>query len=320
MKKYLPFLICLAVAAGCQSLPIKKKPEARFQKVEIKSLSLKDVTLQFDLAISNPYPVRLKLESADLTFFLEGKRLFKTRTGKGLKIKARGTQVSSLDVTLKYKDIIRAVKNYSRKDYLKLRVDAVVALPLPKIPGVPPRATFKYTLNTKIPAIKPEIRIANFKVKMPSKKDITRVLNRERKKLNPGKVYGMFNDILRGRKPKKVIDPSSLDLPLKVSFDIIMQNKTRAALKFTRLDYTFMVNRSKLVDGKTSAIKNAGNRSVLSIQNSFSTRALSASILKAFRSRRGAFLLRGEALLKLPDVVKKAPLKLKFNETGTFRL
>lgn len=153
MKKTLPILMSLFFLATCQTLPISKKPEARFKKVDIKTISLQDVTLKFDIEIYNPYPIGLKLKDVDLTFFIEGKRLLRTKTGKGLKIKARGTQASSIDVILKYSDIAKIVRDYTQKDYLNLQIDAVVAIPLPKLPKVPPKQNSTTNLKHKYPPL-----------------------------------------------------------------------------------------------------------------------------------------------------------------------
>lgn len=321
MKKIIPCFIAALLITTCQSLQLKKKPEARIRDFDIDSISLYDITLLFDIEISNPYPVGLKLEDIGFTFFIEEKQFFKTSTAQGLKIKANGKETSVFKVNLKYTDIARIIRDYNKKDYLSCVVDTVITIPLPDIPGLQKKLTFNYKLKKQIPAIKPSIRITGFNVKMPTQKDIADALKRAGKNAaESGRIYGMFSDILSGKNARPTIDPASLDLKLKVNFDIEMKNKTRARLEFRKLDYDFLVNNARLVKGVTTDIVNKGTGSLLRVESEFSTRNLSKPVLKAFRNKKGNYNLKGEALLQLPASVKKEPLKLKFNEAGSFRL
>ncbi len=49
-----------------------------------------------------------------------------------------------------------------------------------------------------------------------------------------------------------------------------------------------------------------------------SVRGAFKSILGFFNAGKGTFALKGRTMLKLPDSVKKDPLKLDFEETGEF--
>lgn len=296
------------------------KPTAEIVNFDIDSISFTDITLLFDVEISNPYPVKLKLSRVESTFFVENKQLLKTSTDK-LKIKAIGKETTRLFVNLKYADIINIVKDYGNKDSLDCVVDMVIVLPLPEsVQKAAKEVTFKFNLKKTVPAIKPEINIANFTVKKPSTADIEEALKKARKNLNAESVKNMFGALIDGKSADKIIDPSELDLKLKVNFDIIMKNKTKAALFFNDLKYDFKVNNSKLVEGLTKDIKNKTGEYILSINNEFSSKALGKSILKAFSDGKGDFALAGYSMVKFPDKIKKTPLKLNFNEKGVLAI
>lgn len=297
------------------------KPTAEIVNFDIDSISLTDVTLLFDVEITNPYPVKLSLSRVESTFFVENKQFFKTATDK-LKIKAKGKETTRLFVSLKYADMAKIVKDYKNKDSLECVVDMVVVLPLPKsVSKLAKDVTFKFKLKKEVPAIKPEINIANFTVVKPSLADIEEALKKARKKnLNADAVKNMFGAILDGKNPAKVIDPADLDLKLKVNFDVVMKNSTKAAIFFNDLKYDFKVNNSKLVDGSTKDIQNKAGEYILSISNEFSSKALGSSILKAFNEGKGNFALTGYSMVKFPDKIKKTPLKLNFNEKGALSI
>lgn len=297
------------------------KPTAEIVNFDIDSISLTDITLLFDISINNPYPVKLKLSTVKAAFFVENKQFFQTATDK-LKIKARGKETTRVFVNLKYADMANIVKDYQKKDSLECVIDMVIVLPLPEsVHKVAKDVTFKFKLKKDVPTIKPEINIANFNVIKPTKADIEAAIKKSAKKnLNADAITNMFGAIIDGKNPSKVIDPSDLDLKLKVNFDIVMKNKTKAQLLFKDLNYNFNVNASKLVDGFTKDIQNKDGEYILGVNNEFSSKALGKAILNAFNDGKGDYTLTGHSLVKFPDKIKKDALKLNFNEKGVFSL
>jgi LEA14-like dessication related protein len=279
------------------------------------------VTFLFDVAVKNPYPVSLSLEALRLTFIVEGAQVAQVQTDKGFSVKAMGTKTSRLLATLRYEEVMAAVKGYAEKDYLNTLVKTQIAIPLPKMPGLPPRITFSYDLKSKIPAIKPRVSITHFKIDQPSGEAVGAALKKAGRSVSSqGAAVQAFKDVLAGKTPKGPIQPKDLDLPLTVSFDIELANETRAPLSFTGLDYRFSVNDMELLTGATKDISRKGNLSTLAVTSRFSSLALSGGLLEALRARRGRFSLSGSTSLKLPDEIRKEPLKLEFTEVGSFNL
>ncbi len=297
------------------------KPAAEITNFDIDSISLSDITFIFDVAITNPYPIKLKVSTLKAAFFVENKQFFKTETNK-LKIKASGTEITRLFVNIKYADIADIVKDYSRRDSLKCLIDMLIILPLPdSFQKISKDVTFKFKLKKELPTIKPEINIANFKVAKPSREEIEAAIKRSaRKNLSADSVQKMFSAMIDGRDTAKIIDPSELDLKLKVNFDIIMKNKTKASLYFNDLNYNFNINANKLVEGYTKNILNRKGENILSVKNEFSSKSLGKGILKAFKDGKGEYYLKGFSMVKFPDKIKKESIKLKFNEKGIFNI
>ncbi|MBN2402169.1 MAG: hypothetical protein JXN64_07195 [Spirochaetes bacterium] len=297
------------------------RPSAEIAKFDISSISLSDITFLFDVAITNPYPVKLKLSTVKTVFFVENKQFFNAETNR-LKIKPKGTEITRIFVNVKYADMAGIVKDYKNKDSLDCLIDMVIVLPLPKsVQSLAEDVTFKFKLNKLVPTIKPEIHIANFNVIKPTKRDIETALKLSAKKnLNADSVKKMFEALIDGKDTAKIIDPSELDLKLKVNFDIIMKNKTKANLYFKDLNYNFNINTSKLVDGYTKNIQNKQGEYILRVNNDFSSKRLGKAILKAFRNGKGDYSLTGYSMVKLPDKIRKEALKLNFNEKGILNI
>jgi hypothetical protein len=52
----------------------------------------------------------------------------------------------------------------------------------------------------------------------------------------------------------------------------------------------------------------------------FSTAKLTKNVKALFSSRKGSFGVKGSAQLKLPDEIRKEPIPLSFDESGSFSL
>jgi LEA14-like dessication related protein len=314
-------MVCVIVPGTAFTIP---KPTASIQKFDIDSISLRDITFLFDVSVKNPYPVDLKLAGVKIKFSVEGKQFFETETSKGFRIKSNGSASNVFTVNLKYADIIKIVKSYAQQDYLDTTIDTEIVVPLPSLAvtmSLPKTLSFKYTLHKKIPAIKPDVSIANFAIVPPSAADIAAALKKAGKQsIDAGKARSMFEDILAGKKPQPIIDPASLDLKLTTNFDIVLRNDTKAQLAFKDLGYTFAVGGSNLVDGKTTNITKSGNAQILRVTNVFSTRSLAGPLASALKNRKGDFAVKGSTFIKLPDEIKKEPVKLQFDESGSFSI
>jgi LEA14-like dessication related protein len=324
MKKFLSLLILPFLLFSCAALEnlIKKKPEISLKRFDIDSISLKDITFLFEIELNNPYPIGFKLEDVGFNVQIEGNQLFKTRTKKGVTVKAGGSEVTPVKVTLVYEDIMKIIKNYAERDYLACRIDIDTVIPLPKaLESIKKNITFKHTVEKKIPALKPSFRIANVNVKAPTIDEIKRSLVETGKKnLDPKNLLGMLEGLISGRNTAPDLDLTSLDVPISISFDVEVKNNTRARLACRDLTYNFLVNEAKILSGTTGSVSEEGAASIIRITNTFSSKALGKSVISMFNSRSGSYQLTGFSNLKLPDEIRKDPLKLEFNEKGPFKL
>jgi LEA14-like dessication related protein len=301
-------------------VPKKLRPTAKIEKFGIHAMSLRDVTFFIDVSIKNPYPLPLKLSHIGLQFDVEENRFFTTRTDRGFSISPRDSKTNRFLVQIRYSDVMKVVKNYSDRDYLSTRTHVTIAIPLPDIQGLPPDVTFKFSLDQKIPALDPDVRIADFRVQQPSTADIQRALSDAGKNTSPGKVQQQLSDLFAGKPANEVIDLQDLDLKITVDFTILLANRSETPLSFDSLDYMFHVNGAPLVEGKTDRVREENGRYELPVHNTFSTRSMADSIIQAFRRGEGTFSLKGHTFLRLPPSVTAEPVRLNFDEKGTFDL
>ncbi len=310
-----------ALSLSALDLP---KPTAEVRSLRLESLSLRDVTFKIELAVKNPYPVKLSFDGMTLSFTVEGAKVFTTATKGGFSVKARGESTSSFTVKLAYEGIIKLVRNYTEKDWLSTVIDGDLVIPIPKVPGLkglPPNVKFDYRFERKIPAIKPRVAIRGFEVKPPSQAQIAAAIAKAGKKVDPGKALGALKSVLEGKKPPAgIIDPSELDVPLTVSFTIEIANEAKGPLSFDKLGYELFVNGESLVIGESAKVVRQGDRALVTVDNVFSAKKLSKGVKALFSDRKGSFGVRGSASIKLPDEIRKEPVALAIDESGSFSL
>ena len=311
-------LLAGAVRAAAFSFPM---PSATLTRFEVAAISLRDVSFLFELTVKNPYPIDLSFSGMNLAFRVEGTQVFTADSRGGFSVPANGTKSNLFTVKLAYEDIIKVLKDYVSKDLLNTVIDGTLVIPLPRLPGLPSTYSFSYSLQKKIPAIKPKIGVLDFSVKPPTREQVKSALVKEGSTVDAGKALGVLQNVLQGRKPAvPVIDPSDIDVPVSVSFTIQLSNEARAELAFPKLGYELSVNGDKLVTGESTKISREAGRSLITVVSTFSSRSLSKNVRELFSSRKGTFKIHGTASVKLPDEIRKDPLPLDFDEGGNFSI
>jgi LEA14-like dessication related protein len=314
-------LFALSAGLFASSFP---KPSAEVTSFQLEAISLRDVTFKFVLTVKNPYPVALSFDGMTLNFTVEGAKVMTVASKGGFSVKAKGEKSNSFTVTLTYEAIMKLVQNYIEKDWLNTVIDGTLVIPIPKIPmmsGLPKNVTFTYKFEKKIPAIKPQVAVLDFSVKPPTEAQVASAAAKAGRKVNAGKALGAFKNVLEGKKPaEQVIDPAELDVPLTVSFTIAIKNEAKGPLSFDKLGYQLLVNGEPLVDGESAKVVRSGDRTLITVDNVFSSKRLSKGVKAVFSDRKGQFGVKGSASIKLPDEIRKEPLSLAVDESGTFTL
>lgn len=311
-------LIVVSASLWAISLP---QPTAEIKRFQVDAITLRDVTFLIDLAVKNPYPVNLAFNGMTLAFTVEGAKVFTTASKGGFTVPANGEKSNSFTVTLAFDAIIKLVKDYVSKEWLDTVIDGTLVIPLPRLPGLPKDVSFRFKLQQKIPAIKPQLAVLDFTVTPPSADQVTAAITKAGKKADPAKALGVFKDVLAGRMPSApVIDPTDLDVPLTVSFTLEIKNQANGPLSFDKLGYELFVNKERLVTGETSSIVKKAGASLVTVKNTFSSAKLSRSVKDLFSTRMGSFTVKGSASIKLPDEIRKEPIPLTFEESGSFSL
>lgn len=320
-NKFLVILLIItaAFAASCSSLSNwkNKKPTAAVENVTLKSISFDDMTIEMNVSIDNPYPIKIKIARIELETLIDQNSLFKTVTPDKFEIKASGKKSNSFDIKLKYSDLNRIAKNYMNQDHILLTVKTRIDIALPEIPGLPEKFEIPLTVDKKLPTIRPSVSLSNFDVDLPSKNEVVQALKKAKK--SPFAVGRIISVLAGGSSSKGVSDLQDLDLKFGVKFDIEVYNKAKTRFQLTNLNYKLKLNGVDFMNGVTSDIRNSGKKSIIRVNNTLSAKQLNKSMIKVITSKRSKYSLSGDAALLLPKEFSKDPMKLSFNQNGNVK-
>ena len=271
--------------------------------------------------MKNPYPVSLPFDGMGLDFSVEGAKVFSAASVGGFTVPASGSKSNTFTVTLDYADVMKVVREYTSKDYLRTVIDGTLSIPLPNVPGLPKSWSFDWSLEKMIPAIKPRIAVRNFKVVPPTQEQIRKALLEAGRTIDAGTVLGALQNILQGKKPAaSVIDPvRSRPAGLGLLHHRARQRREgRPLVREARL----RPRRQRRPPGRRREHgRGAGGRQVADHGREHVQLAQPlAERAQALPDRRGSFTLHGTAAIKLPDEIRKEPVPLEFEEGGSFSI
>lgn len=319
MKRYLALHITVFAAvllASCSSSQemAKKKPVAALDKITIVSVNLKEIKLRADILITNPYPLSIEISKSIAETMVEGRRLAYTSSNNSFYVNAGKTEKASFDISVKYEDLEKAVANYSQKEEILLTVNTVFDIVLPDLPFLPKTTMITYSVEKTLPALKPEFSLKNVAIIIPPKADIAKALLKAKKSpILIVRLLGLFSGLSDESAAK---DLSGIELYFGVTFDVVMENKTKSKIEFRKLAYMMTMNNVDIGGGISTEIKNEGSVSTMHVINTLNSKSIHHALLLGLVSGGKNIKIKGVADAKFPDSISKDPIVFKFGENG----
>lgn len=294
---------------------LKKKPTVNFKNFQFKEITLSDMTMLFSLDIENPYPITLYLDSIQSQIYIDTFSLFSLQSADKLKMPANSKTNKTFAVTITYEQLIKAVKEYYNKDSIVMTIKGTIAFSLPPSIQIAELIAVPFTIKQEIPTIKPSIDIAHFKIIPPSLSDLKNIV----KNINPLEIPSLYTDIQNFCQGKGIPDSiSKFDIPLSVAFDIIIKNKTKAALAGKSLQYNFILHDSEIAKGHPT-IQNADGASKINCLTTLSTKNISKGLAQAITQKNIQYTMKGDMLFNAALKTTVLPVPFTINQQGTIK-
>jgi len=171
MKKLsLISLLLLLILSQCSELTqileglTVQKPTAEVAGISLQNLSPQDADLLFNIKVSNPNSVGIKLSGFDYNLLLQDNSFLKGDEGSEIDIAANSNGVIKFPLTVNFNDLYNTYQNLKNEDEINYTLDLGLNVDLPVLGMVRVPVSKSDKLPTlKIPAVKLKtIKLDNF--------------------------------------------------------------------------------------------------------------------------------------------------------------
>ncbi len=157
-------LALLALGNACalwQGLSADQKPSVEIAGVQLKNIGMQSATLQFNMAVKNPYSLALPVVGLDYSLASQGGQNF--LSGKAPQqgsIPARGNKTLALPVELRYNDLLKSLQGVRMGSVVPYKAQLGLSVKSPV--GGSMRLPIQKEGEFPIPAI-PEVKVSDVK-------------------------------------------------------------------------------------------------------------------------------------------------------------
>lgn len=150
--------------AGCESFNLSgmlRKPEVAVSGAEIEQLGFEEARVRFDVKLTNPNPVGVRLSGFDYRLTLDSAEFLSGSVDQAVSIAARGTSTVPVPVSFRYQDLFAAAARLADAAETPYEMSVGFSFDLPVLGRVRIPASFKGV----IPVIRaPSVSVAGLKL------------------------------------------------------------------------------------------------------------------------------------------------------------
>jgi LEA14-like dessication related protein len=142
-------LALLLAVSGCESFNLSgilKKPEIAVSGAEIEQLAFDGARVRFDVKVTNPNPVGVRLAGFDYRLDLDGTEFVKGSVNQAVSIAARGTSTIPVPVSFLFENLFTTVARLADASETAYEITVGFSFELPVLGTVRVPAAFKGVL------------------------------------------------------------------------------------------------------------------------------------------------------------------------------
>ncbi|MFO7593147.1 MAG: LEA type 2 family protein [Pseudomonadota bacterium] len=124
-----------ALVTACSALnEVVKEPNVSVEGMQVKSVSLSDMVLDFTLGVENPNPVGISLSGLSYKLDVEDKSLLSGQSDNKLKVGANKSSSLHLPLQLKYQDVFGSMESLFKQDKIRYALSGELDFGLFRLP------------------------------------------------------------------------------------------------------------------------------------------------------------------------------------------
>ena len=111
-----------------------QKPQITLEDVSVTNISLLEATMVFHYKITNPNPIGAKLDNIAYTLTFNDKEFVKGNLDQGIQIKAAGSEIVELPITINYLELFQSVAGFIQAETIDYQIFGSAGVGLITIP------------------------------------------------------------------------------------------------------------------------------------------------------------------------------------------
>lgn len=156
----LVFSQCSELTQILESLNVQK-PTAEVAGISLQNLSLQDADLLFNIKVSNPNTMGIKLSGFDYNLLLQDNSFLKGAEGSEVDIAANSEGFIKFPLTVNFKDLYNTYQNLKNEDEINYTIDLGLNVDLPVLGMV----RVPVSKSDKLPTLKiPDVKLKTIKL------------------------------------------------------------------------------------------------------------------------------------------------------------
>jgi len=129
-------VFAFAAGSGCSSIAksVIQEPKVTLAHVSVQKVDLSGATIGVGVAVENPNPFALRLDSLKYKLEVGGKPIIESELTETTEVRGHETQVIEIPVPVKFQDLYSSVVDFMQKTKSNYHVTGEARLGLLKIP------------------------------------------------------------------------------------------------------------------------------------------------------------------------------------------
>lgn len=136
--KFVVVLMALAagLSSGCSTIAksVIQEPKVSLSHVSVQKVDMSGATIGVGVAVENPNPFALRLDSLKYKLEVGGKQITESELTNTQEVRAHDTQVIEIPVPVKFQDLYSSVLDFMQKTTSNYHITGEARLGLLKIP------------------------------------------------------------------------------------------------------------------------------------------------------------------------------------------
>lgn len=227
------------LSVGCTSSDFTKllsggsasKPTLSFKSVTPSGLDMEGISFKCNYDVTNPYSVGVSLSKLAADITCNGNAFTSLTANEGITLAKKSTKTNTFNFKVPYDSLLNFAKSYKASDsVLPFNIKGNVGLDLSKVTSLTSKTlSLPFAKDFNAPVVKPSFSLSSPKLVLPSASEFIEAFKKGG--MTATKAASVAASIVGGKSVDSSVF-SGIDLPMKLNFNLGVENKGGASWSY----------------------------------------------------------------------------------------